>query len=97
MTPEQKIKQSYNQMVRRETSLLTWPYFAGIYGTKFVPDHVGLAAGGRFVGIEFKAGRNQLSEGQARMRDRIESLGGAYFEVRTLLDIQEVIEWSRAR
>lgn len=97
MTPEQKIKQSYNQMVRRENSLLTVPYFAGIYGTKFVPDHIGLAQGGRFVGVEFKAGNNQLSEGQRRMRDRIEALGGTYFEVRTLMHIQEVIEWARSR
>ena len=94
MTPESKIKAAYNKREIACPHILTHPYFAGAYGHKFVPDRIGVATGGRFVGIEFKTPKGRVSVGQAGMMQRIEALGGKCFVVRNDDDIDEVIAWA---
>ncbi|MCY4383454.1 MAG: hypothetical protein OXE44_09930 [Nitrospinae bacterium] len=48
------------------------------------PDIIICRAGGEYVAIDLKAGKNDLSTSQQRFRERVIRAGGKYFVCRTL-------------
>jgi hypothetical protein len=59
------------------------------YGFTGCPDIIAVAKGtGQFVGIECKAGKNDLSEHQKRFRDRLEAEGGLYIVARSVDELE---------
>ena len=56
------------------------------------PDVTGLLPGGRFLGVECKAGRGRQNEAQKSMQYEIEQRGGLYILARSVEDIEAALE-----
>jgi len=56
-----------------------------------LPDILGILPGGRFFGIEVKAGRNTTTRMQERFIDKINTAGGLAFVARSVDDVMEHI------
>ena len=91
---EKDLQESFSQYLRMRQI----PFFrqmmhkrsTAIVGT---PDFiVCLPPEGRFVAIECKVGRNDLTDEQKRVRDQIISAGAPYYVVRTLAEAIEAIK-----
>lgn len=64
------------------------------FGTVGWPDIVGVAPGGRFLGVECKApgGKPKLSAEQQAVRKIIEDAGGLYIVAQCTLDVERGLE-----
>jgi hypothetical protein len=72
----------------------------GVFGKRFVktapngwPDlTVILPPQGQFLGIELKARKGRVSAPQEAMRDEIQEMGGVYVVVRSVAELETVLE-----
>lgn len=66
--------------------------FRAMNSVKGVPDIIGICHGGRWIGVEAKAGPNaKLSPDQREFRRRVEEAGGLYIVARSVADLEGVI------
>jgi len=94
-TPEGKVKRSVRQVLDRLGAYYVMPVTGG-YGTQGAPDFL-VCFKGRFIGIETKAGKGQLTELQKLNLSRLMDAGGVPIVVREddieiLLQIMENLE-----
>lgn len=62
--------------------------------TPGTPDILGCVQG-RFVGIELKAKWGVMSDSQEAFRGRVEAVGGLYYMVKTLKELEQVVAEAR--
>lgn len=67
------------------------------FGTPGSPDILGVLPGGRTIGIECKVGRNKPTELQAGFLAELTRMGAVAGVVRTLDDLDRLIEEGEAR
>lgn len=90
-TPETTLKRAAVQLLKL-FKIKTWPYPGGLMGTRGFPDRVGIAPGGQFLAIEFKANGRKLTENQEAIRKEILAAGGIYIICRTLEDLHRELQ-----
>jgi len=56
-----------------------------------LPDIIAVSRMGKFVGIEVKTGKSQLSEAQKEVRNKIERSNGLFFIIHSKQDIEVLI------
>lgn len=61
------------------------------YARKGIPDII-LIKGGKFIGLEVKAPKGVLSDSQKEFAKDIEANGGYYYVVRSIDDVQKILE-----
>lgn len=64
------------------------PFKAGLTGSSDILACIK----GRFVGIECKTGKGQLSTPQRRFRDALAKAGGIFIEARSVADVTTILE-----
>lgn len=61
-------------------------------GVKGIPDVVGVAPDGRFIGVEIKTGTDTQSEAQRAFQSEIERRSARYYVIRNTAEIVAVLE-----
>lgn len=92
MTPEGKVK-ARGRKILNAMGMYHFPPFSGGYGRAGVPDDVGCYRG-RFVGIEYKAGKGKLTAIQIKNLEDIEKCGGVALVINedNVDNLEELIE-----
>jgi hypothetical protein len=89
-TPETALKRAAVQLLNAYR-IKTWPLVATLGSPPGLPDRIGIAPGGRFLGIEFKANGRQLTDHQENVKKQMEDAGGLYIVCRELQDIIDAL------
>ncbi len=94
-TPEAKVKKLVRQLLDDAGAYYAMPIGSG-YGNSGVPDFL-VCCGGRFVGIEAKAGNNKPTALQESNLQRIRQSGGRTYVINeTNLDtLKELLLWTK--
>lgn len=94
-TPEGKVKDQVVRMLKAYGAYYFSPATGG-YGKSGVPDIIA-CLGGRFIGVECKAGKNEPTALQLRNLEDIDRSGGVALVVNehNLTDLQSILEDNR--
>jgi Holliday junction resolvase len=79
LTPEKKVKNQVVKLLKKHHAYYFFPATYGM-GRSGVPDVI-VCYGGRFIGIECKAGNNKPTELQKRELTAIQEAGGEAFVI----------------
>jgi len=79
-TPENRVKAKCTAILKKHKAFYFFPAM-GLYGRRGVPDII-CCVKGRFLGIECKAGKGQLTDMQMHTLAQIEDAGGVSIVVR---------------
>ncbi len=89
-TPETRLKRVCKQVLDLH-GIFSYPVTQGLGSYPGIPDRIAHHKG-EVVYLEFKAGKNRLSDKQRKFQDRCRRDGVAYHVVRCIEDIEQIFE-----
>jgi len=89
-TPETELKNACTEMLKR-FGVFSYPVTQGLGSYPGIPDRIAHHCG-QVIYLEFKAGRNRLSDKQKAFQDRCRRDGVQYHVVRSIEDIEQIFD-----
>ena len=90
LTEETQIKSQIKDYLDLK-GIFHFPILQGLGAAKGLPDRIAVGKDGKFIAIEVKAKKGQLSTYQKLFRDRLTAAGGVYIEARCLEDVMNLV------